>query len=361
MRTTYPKSEIRIARTAAVLAAALFLGCATAGAIPQVVFLVEDDTGVPILSGGSTDPRSPGWIEAIALGTGFEKLPSGSGHSARRARLVVPDAFVITRKIDKASLQLQLSLLKGEVLPVVKVKFLTDARGPEGEPIMIVLRQVSVVDYDVGNGSDDPAFDDARPGGVPTELISLRFNEISWVYRYEDPAGGEMEELSEWDVSYGTNSRDEDSDGDGIPNVLDPDDDNDGFDDEAELAAFMNPLFDDLLFDFDGDDDLNIDELIRGTDPNSGHSFFGIDSLSLRDDPNGMAVTVRVPILGGRIYRVMGTFNLGDPDSWIVLGEFRVPPGAPAEMGEFELPAGAMVLSERLFLRVTAEMDGGPR
>ena len=354
-RTCGTPSAFALALTSA---ASLVFLLATAAAVPRVVFVVEDATGTPLIGGESIDPLYPGWIDAIALGTGFEKLSNSGAHAARRARLVVPDSFVITKKPDKASPQLQEAMFRGDEFPVVRAKYLTDAPPPEGEPIMIELRRVSVVEYEVGNGRDDPAFEDAPPADVPTELVSLSFKEIRWIYRFVDPTtGGEVEEESRWDVFYTTSSPGEDSDGDGIPNEADPDDDNDGIPDNDELANFLNPLVNDTLFDFDGDDDLNIDEVMRGTNPNSGHSFFGIDSLSLRDDPGGLVLSVSVPIIGGRLYRVLGSFDVQDTGSWIVLGEFPVPPGFPAQLGELELPPGAVPPAGRMFFRVSTSGD----
>ena len=58
-----------------------------------------------------------------------------------------------------------------------------------------------------------------------------------------------------------------DTDGDGIPNISDPDDDNDGMPDEWEIEYGLNPLVDDASDDSDSDGIINIDEYTDGTDP----------------------------------------------------------------------------------------------
>ena len=225
---------------------------------------------------------------------------------------------------------------------------------------MIELREVRVVEYEMGNGAADPAISNAPPGGIPTELIGLSFREIRWIYRYRDPATGkEEDERSQWDAFYTTNAPNLDSDGDGLSNADDPDDDNDGAPDDEELEALLNPLVDDMRFDFDEDGDLNIDEWLAGTDPNSGHSFFAIDRLSLRDDQGRLAATIRLPVVGGRVFRLLGTFSLSDPKGWFALEEFPIPPGTPAGMVELELPPGVIPLLPRLFIKATVEVDGG--
>ena len=354
MKTDLRQGRRRGSITAHAVSFALVLMAICSAAAPRVVFVVEDASGKPLISGESNDPDHPDWIDAIALGTGFEKLPSGgTDHAARRARLVVPNAFVITKHPDKASPSLQEALLKGEVFPVVRVKYLSGEPGIDREPIVIELHRVQLVEYEIGSGGDR-FVPSAEP---PVELISINFEEIRWLYRYRDPdTGGEKVELSEWDSLYTTDSRDRDSDGDGLVNAIDPDDDNDGASDEAELAALLNPLVDDMRFDFDQDGDSNKDELLAGTDPNSGHSFFAINSIGLRNEQGRLAATISLPATGGRLYKVMGTLSPSDPDAWFLLAEFPVEPGTPSEMMEFELPAGVVPLLPQLIFRATVEL-----
>jgi len=60
-----------------------------------------------------------------------------------------------------------------------------------------------------------------------------------------------------------------DTDGDGIGNNADPDDDNDGMPDEWEELYGLNPLVNDALDDLDGDTVSNLDEYEEGTDPDN--------------------------------------------------------------------------------------------
>ena len=62
----------------------------------------------------------------------------------------------------------------------------------------------------------------------------------------------------------------EDFDGDGIPDIIDEDDDNDGMSDEFELQYGFYPYYpQDAGFDFDGDGLTNLEEMQAGTDPTS--------------------------------------------------------------------------------------------
>ena len=341
---------------AALLWVSLWLAAAVANAMPRVIFTVEDGEGNTVIAGESAEPAFRGWIDAISIGTGFDKLPVGAEFAARRARLVVPDFFVVTKQPDKASPKLQEAFFREVVFPVVRLKYLTEGLVSPAQPITIELRGVSVVEYEMGNGLFDPTNPKAPPGGIPTELFGLAFDEIRWLYRYDDPdTGRPATETSRWDRSYGTNSPDEDSDGDGIPNSEDPDDDNDGATDGQELENMLNPFVNDLLFDFDRDDQPNFRELLTGTDLNSGRSRFAIESLGLRKHPDGMALSLRLPVIGGRIYRVFGSFNPGDPEGWILLREFPIEPGRPFEMADFELPPGVAQRLPQMYFRATVE------
>ena len=64
-----------------------------------------------------------------------------------------------------------------------------------------------------------------------------------------------------------------DTDGDGIGNNSDPDDDNDGMPDTWENQYGLNQLVDDASNDLDGDGWSNIKEYERGTDPSDATSY----------------------------------------------------------------------------------------
>jgi len=76
-----------------------------------------------------------------------------------------------------------------------------------------------------------------------------------------------------------------DTDDDDIPNFVDPDDDNDGIADVAEIEAGLNPLLaSDATGDLDGDGINNIDEYVLGSDINHFHGDIDSDGdLDLGD------------------------------------------------------------------------------
>jgi hypothetical protein len=72
-----------------------------------------------------------------------------------------------------------------------------------------------------------------------------------------------------------------DTDGDGIGNTADPDDDNDGMPDSYEQANELNPRGDDRLFDLDRDGRNNRAEHEAGTAANDPTSWFRIGRLAV--------------------------------------------------------------------------------
>ena len=84
-----------------------------------------------------------------------------------------------------------------------------------------------------------------------------------------DPA--QLDTLTNLGIEYyGTPSGLEDTDGDGIRDAIDEDDDNDGMSDEYELENGLDPLNAyDAGYDYDGDGLTNLEEMTLGTNPQS--------------------------------------------------------------------------------------------
>ncbi|MCX6935092.1 MAG: hypothetical protein NTZ01_02720, partial [Verrucomicrobia bacterium] len=96
-----------------------------------------------------------------------------------------------------------------------------------------------------------------------------------------------------------------DTDGDGLTNDTDPDDDNDGIPDVYEIANGMNPLVatgaDGPNADNDADGMTNYQEFLAGTKANDRTSAMGIASLN----PNsGQSVTLTWNSIPGTLYKV---------------------------------------------------------
>lgn len=142
----------------------------------------------------------------------------------------------------------------------------------QGAPTaFLTLVMLSVASFAAAPATIDYVYDDlnrltgvARNEGVP--MVLYRYDEISniqWIGTENSP----------------------DTDGDDIPNFVDPDDDDDGIPDVAEIEAGLNSLLAaDAAGDFDGDGINNIDEYVLGSDINHFHGDFdGDGDLDLGD------------------------------------------------------------------------------
>ena len=90
-------------------------------------------------------------------------------------------------------------------------------------------------------------------------------------------------------------------DGDGTPDYLDPDDDNDGMPDAWEIPFGLNPLVNDAHEDPDGDGLTNYQEYLMGTDPRGLN--FRVTSIEL----NPTTVQLTWTSKAGKIYRVFAS------------------------------------------------------
>ncbi len=96
-----------------------------------------------------------------------------------------------------------------------------------------------------------------------------------------------------------------DADGDGIP---------DGY----EIANNLNPNnSNDANLDSDGDGVSNLDEYRAGTDPMNATSSLRVDAVA--HDAGTGAITLSIPTVNGRVYRIEFNDNLADPNGWMTL------------------------------------------
>lgn len=125
-----------------------------------------------------------------------------------------------------------------------------------------------------------------------------------------------------------------DNDGDGLPDDVDPDDDNDGLSDLDELLVHGSHPY---RLDSDGDGQTDPEEVVAGTDPGDGLDVFRITDLRMLTGTNGVVVvwdsrTDRVyriesqPALGGAWSNIHERLGTGSEQSFT-----NVPKSAPVQ------------------------------
>ncbi|MBA4389152.1 MAG: hypothetical protein C0404_14360, partial [Verrucomicrobia bacterium] len=107
-----------------------------------------------------------------------------------------------------------------------------------------------------------------------------------------------------------------DFDADGIPDSIDPDDDNDGIPDAWESANGLNQRnASDAAQDADGDGMTNLQEYVAGTDPANAASRFQCSVFGVQ----GGAFGLRFLTVAGRTYGVIAKGDLGGTSQWSVV------------------------------------------
>jgi hypothetical protein len=130
-----------------------------------------------------------------------------------------------------------------------------------------------------------------------------------------------------------------DTDGDGTPDHLDEDDDNDGLTDTGEAAIGTDPKNPDS----DGDGTSDRDEVIAGTDPLRSDSLFKFTDIT----PAGDHVILRWSSASNRTYSLWGTADLTS-NAWEII-DHAIPGTVPSNVHTTEAPSGSR------FFNVTVE------
>jgi len=244
---------------------------------------------------------------------------------------------------------LQNALLNGEVLPLVKLRLRESTfGGSDRQALRVDFTDVTVC----GVETTGALFKNTT---AVTELVTLRFKTISWVYRTAGPAATTSSYV--YDLIYGTGDGDLDSDRDGLRNDVDPDDDNDGIPDSAEIMMRSNPITNDSGGDSDFDGSTNFEEYLAGTDAFDSNSFFGVERITLDLSQRPPVASVSIPTIGGRQYRVLASDNLAGPVSrWMEIDRFVTEDDEAPSVAEVDIGPGGAQMLDRLLFRVEVDL-----
>ncbi len=134
------------------------------------------------IDGECNDKDHKGWSDLLSMSQAIHRPGGGATGQTRRRGDVVLDDIICTMELDKASPKLAEAVCNGKVFPKVTVHFsasYTDA----GRVTYYAyeLKNVIVSSYNFsGNGQSEQ---------VPTEELSLNFEEIKVTYTECDAAG----------------------------------------------------------------------------------------------------------------------------------------------------------------------------
>lgn len=132
------------------------------------------------IDGESQDKDHKNWSPLIAFGQNMHAPGSGATGSTRRRGTVVVSDIICGKETDKSSPKLQEAMLNGKVFPKVEIHFTASYTDTGRATYMAYeLKNVLVTSVQVSGGGQ----------GVPTESLSLNYEEIKVTYTECDSKG----------------------------------------------------------------------------------------------------------------------------------------------------------------------------
>jgi len=150
---------------------------------------------IKTIDGESTDDKHKDWIEIESFSWGLMQKTSGSGSSGGAGSAERADHydFTVMKKMDKATPQLAIALLKGEHIPGVIVA-LHRATGEKQKYMEYKMSDVMISSYqETGSGGDS----------LPIESLSFNYAKIECIYTCTDHKTGKPtgDVKSVWDIT----------------------------------------------------------------------------------------------------------------------------------------------------------------
>ena len=151
------------------------------------------------IKGESSEPDHKEWINLLSVSQGVSRpMPTGASGSTRQRSAATLGDIVIVKELDKSTPKLVEAICKGTNFKEVLIHLTTSSEGEKRTPYMVwTLTNARVTDYSVSGATDG--------GTVPTESISLNYEEVKWTYDEldkENKSKGKVE--TAWKVEEGT-------------------------------------------------------------------------------------------------------------------------------------------------------------
>ena len=150
------------------------------------------------VDGEAQDKDHKGWSDILSFSWGLHKAGAGATGQTRRRGVVTVEDVVCTKEYDKASPKLAESICLGKVFPKVEIHDTTTyGEGNRAVFLKYELKNVMVSSHNVSAAGGGDA--------VPTETMSLNFEEVKQTYVEYDAKGGKKGNVEmTWKVEEGT-------------------------------------------------------------------------------------------------------------------------------------------------------------
>jgi len=148
------------------------------------------------IKGESTDQNHPDWIEVVSFSHSLNQPTSGTnGTGGRGAGRVDFASFVITKSVDKASVDFNIFCAKGTHIPKVILEICQET----GQNICYLRYELENVMIQSVSTSGDSS-------GRPHETIAFVYDKISWAYTLinNDGSAGTTVGPKKWNIEINT-------------------------------------------------------------------------------------------------------------------------------------------------------------
>ncbi|MEX0763521.1 MAG: type VI secretion system tube protein Hcp [Dehalococcoidia bacterium] len=149
------------------------------------------------IEGESQDKDHDGWSDILSFNQGIVAPTSTGPGAARRRGAPVLEDIIVTKELDKSTPKLAEAIVNGRTFPTVEIHLTRNlGDGVSTTYYAYELKNVRVTSYNIGNTRQNdltpsglPHVRTASSSGVPTEELSLNFEEIKVTYTEIDEAG----------------------------------------------------------------------------------------------------------------------------------------------------------------------------
>jgi type VI secretion system secreted protein Hcp len=148
------------------------------------------------VDGEAQDKDHKGWVDVLSFSWGIHRAGGGATGQTRRRGVATVEDVVVNKEYDKSSPKLAEAVCTGKVFPKVEIHDTTTYAENRATYLKYELKNVLVTSHAVSGSSGGDA--------VPTETMSLNFEEIKQTYvEYDDKGSKKGNVEMTWKVEKG--------------------------------------------------------------------------------------------------------------------------------------------------------------
>lgn len=149
------------------------------------------------IDGECNDKDHKNWSDLLSFSWGLHKAGAGATGQTRRRGVVTVEDVVVTKEVDKSSPKLAEAVCSGKVFPKVELHDTASYGETRATFLKYELKNVLVSSHNLAAAGGGDA--------VPTETVSLNFEEVKQTYVEYDAKGGKKGNVEmTWKVEEGT-------------------------------------------------------------------------------------------------------------------------------------------------------------